>query len=267
VKIDYENGLNFKKRRTYISLSLRHPHSGTESDFIFLTTFLSVIISGDIPGIYILTSSAAIHSKSPNWKSALLKTDYSRASQQRFWKKFPAPCLSLGWIGSNILLVPKCRHCNGTWERERGREGHAANSINALVPVLTLVGCRTLEKLALTAVEPGTLRGGVRYAVCFLLLFLNPVSNFANWILNWKFVNTFLRRKYRRSKSKLLYDCQSVSQSVSQSICLGIEYPCGTCNQILLPVGMLLSEICGLVSIGRPLWREDGSAICSVITQ
>jgi hypothetical protein len=30
---------------------------------------------------------------------------------------------------------------------------------------------------------------------------------------------------------------------------------------------MLLSEICGLVSGGRPLWREDGSAICSVITQ
>jgi hypothetical protein len=59
----------------------------------------------------------------------------------------------------------------------------------------------------------------------------------------------------------------SVSQSVSQSVSLGIEHPCGTCNQILLSVGMLLSEICGLVSVGRPLWREDGSAICSVITQ
>jgi hypothetical protein len=30
---------------------------------------------------------------------------------------------------------------------------------------------------------------------------------------------------------------------------------------------MLLSEICGIVSNGRPLWREDGYAICSVITQ
>jgi hypothetical protein len=39
----------------------------------------------------------------------------------------------------------------------------------------------------------------------------------------------------------------------SQSICLGIEYPCGTCDQMLFPVGMLLSEICGLVSIGRHL--------------
>jgi hypothetical protein len=55
--------------------------------------------------------------------------------------------------------------------------------------------------------------------------------------------------------------------TVSQSVCLGIEHPCGTCDQILLPVGMLLSEICGLVSAGRPLLLEDGSAICSIITQ
>jgi hypothetical protein len=41
----------------------------------------------------------------------------------------------------------------------------------------------------------------------------------------------------------------------------------GTYDQILLPVGKVLSESCGLVSVGRPLWREDGSAICSVITQ
>jgi hypothetical protein len=60
-------------------------------------------------------------------------------------------------------------------------------------------------------------------------------------------------------RSKLLYDWRSVS--------LGIEHPCGTCDQRLLLVGMLLSEICGLLSVGRPLWREDGSAICSVITQ
>jgi hypothetical protein len=55
--------------------------------------------------------------------------------------------------------------------------------------------------------------------------------------------------------------------TVSQSVCLGNEHSCGTCDQILLPVGMLLSEICGLVSVGCPLWGEDGSAVCSVITQ
>jgi hypothetical protein len=52
-----------------------------------------------------------------------------------------------------------------------------------------------------------------------------------------------------------------------QSVCLGVEHPCGTWDQILLLVWMLLSEICGLVSVGRPLWWEDGSAIHSVITQ
>jgi hypothetical protein len=55
--------------------------------------------------------------------------------------------------------------------------------------------------------------------------------------------------------------------TVCQSVCLDIEHPRGTCDQILLPVGMLLSEICSLVSVGRPLWREDESAICNVITQ
>jgi hypothetical protein len=55
--------------------------------------------------------------------------------------------------------------------------------------------------------------------------------------------------------------------TVSQSVCFRIECPSGTYDQILFPFGMLLYEICGIVSVGRPLWREDGSAICSVITQ
>jgi hypothetical protein len=41
----------------------------------------------------------------------------------------------------------------------------------------------------------------------------------------------------------------TVSQSVSQSVRLRVEHPCGTLDQILLTVGMLLSEICGLVSV------------------
>jgi hypothetical protein len=62
------------------------------------------------------------------------------------------------------------------------------------------------------------------------------------------------------SQSELLYDWRRVSMS-------GIEHSCRTCDQILLPVGMLLSQICGLSSVRLPLWPEDGSAICSVITQ
>jgi hypothetical protein len=63
------------------------------------------------------------------------------------------------------------------------------------------------------------------------------------------------------------FEVRSYFTTDGQLVCLGIEHPCGKSGQILLPVGMLLSEICGLVSVGRPLWREDGSAICSVITQ
>jgi hypothetical protein len=40
---------------------------------------------------------------------------------------------------------------------------------------------------------------------------------------------------------------------VSQSVSLGIEHPCVTCDQMLLPVLMLLSEIYGLVPVRRPL--------------
>jgi hypothetical protein len=68
-----------------------------------------------------------------------------------------------------------------------------------------------------------------------------------------------------RSRIFFTTDSQSVSQSVSQ--CLGVEHPCGTCDRILLPVGMFLFESCVLVSVERPLWREDGSTICSAITQ
>jgi hypothetical protein len=35
------------------------------------------------------------------------------------------------------------------------------------------------------------------------------------------------------------------------TVCLGIEHPCGTCDQILLPVGMLLSSFCGAPSLTR----------------
>jgi hypothetical protein len=54
------------------------------------------------------------------------------------------------------------------------------------------------------------------------------------------------------------------SQSVSMSWC---REPLWDLRPSLLPVVMLLSERCGLVSVERPLWREDESATCSAITQ
>jgi hypothetical protein len=73
-------------------------------------------------------------------------------------------------------------------------------------------------------------------------------------------ISPVIRQKAKRPRSsKLLYDWRSVSMSWCRT-------PFGTCGHILLPVGMLLSESCGLVSAGRPIWREDGSVICSAVT-
>jgi hypothetical protein len=54
-------------------------------------------------------------------------------------------------------------------------------------------------------------------------------------------------------QSKLCYDRRSGGQSVlEQSTHLG-----------LATRSLLLSDSCGFVDVGRPLWREDGSAVCN----
>jgi hypothetical protein len=72
-------------------------------------------------------------------------------------------------------------------------------------------------------------------------------------------LNTLLLAYYLYSESLGL-----CGQPVSMSWCRAHS---GTCDQISLPVGTLLSENCCIVSAGRPLRREDGSADCSAITQ
>jgi hypothetical protein len=58
---------------------------------------------------------------------------------------------------------------------------------------------------------------------------------------------------YQKSKSKLCYDRRSAGQSVlEQSTHLG-----------LTTRSWLLSDSCGFVGLGRPLWREDGSVVCN----
>jgi hypothetical protein len=55
------------------------------------------------------------------------------------------------------------------------------------------------------------------------------------------------------AKTKLYYDRRSAGQSVlEQSTHLG-----------LMARSWLLSDSCGFVGLGRPLWREDGSAVCN----
>jgi hypothetical protein len=52
-----------------------------------------------------------------------------------------------------------------------------------------------------------------------------------------------------------------------QSVLLCVEPIWDLWPDTILPAGRLLSESCGLVSVGRPVWREDGCAICSALTQ
>jgi hypothetical protein len=73
----------------------------------------------------------------------------------------------------------------------------------------------------------------------------------------------FTEREVEESKSKLLYDWRSVRQSV----CLGVKPTLEFVTRYYF-----LSECCCLkvsvfFSVGRPLWREDGSEVCSAVTQ
>jgi hypothetical protein len=59
--------------------------------------------------------------------------------------------------------------------------------------------------------------------------------------MNWKF----------KSKSKLYYDRRSAGQSVLEQ----------STHSGLTTRSWLLSDNCGFVDLGRPLWREDGSVL------
>jgi hypothetical protein len=67
---------------------------------------------------------------------------------------------------------------------------------------------------------------------------------------------------HSKSKLKLLYDWRSVSMSV----CFGVGHPFGVHDQTLL-FPFFCRTIALLFVLGRPVWREDGSVICSAICQ
>jgi hypothetical protein len=69
--------------------------------------------------------------------------------------------------------------------------------------------------------------------------------------------------KVLETKSKLLYDWRSVSQSV----CLGFGHLFGAHDQILLFPFFFCRKIALIIILGHILWRKDGSVICSAICQ
>jgi hypothetical protein len=96
-----------------------------------------------------------------------------------------------------------------------------------------------------------------------LLLFADYHSTAENWTLSRPSDECPQRRLTKallfsvksksKSKSKLYYDRRSAGQSLlEQSTLLG-----------LTTRSWLLSDSCGFVGLGRPLWREDGSAVCN----
>jgi hypothetical protein len=66
-----------------------------------------------------------------------------------------------------------------------------------------------------------------------------------------------------KSKSELHYDRQPVGRSVLVSG----THSSGTRDQFFPFSLWSFLDSCGFVGVGRPLWREDGSVICSAMMQ
>jgi hypothetical protein len=92
------------------------------------------------------------------------------------------------------------------------------------------------------------------------MLFLYVCESVYQLLNSW--INLQEAWRVSKSKLKLLYDWQSVSQSVS----LGVGHPVEAHDQILI-FPFVCRKIDLLFVLGRPLWREDGPVICSAICQ
>jgi hypothetical protein len=72
-------------------------------------------------------------------------------------------------------------------------------------------------------------------------------------------------------EGRLLYNYHTVKvilrPTVSRPVRPGVRHPSGTRDQFFPFSLWSFLDCCGFVGVGRPLWREDGSVICSAMTQ
>jgi hypothetical protein len=79
-------------------------------------------------------------------------------------------------------------------------------------------------------------------------MFSRPVSN-----IHFNIIVTPKSKESHERNVEVRSYFMTDGQSVSMCWCRAHS---GTCDQILLPVGMLISESCGLVSMGRPVFDD-----------
>jgi hypothetical protein len=90
-----------------------------------------------------------------------------------------------------------------------------------------------------------------------LVSFLNPNCQISTPEINPVLCCKMSTHNYLVANSSLFKVKVTLRLTVSQSISLGVEPHLG-----LMAIYLLLFDSCGLVFLGRPLWRDDVSVFC-----
>jgi hypothetical protein len=92
------------------------------------------------------------------------------------------------------------------------------------------------------------------FDVCVTVTLNYKGSHFLFSLVFWLFFRLhFWTLRLFKVKVKVM-----LRSTVSRPVCLGTKHPFGVTTR-----SWLFSDSCGFVDLGRPLWREDGSAVCN----